>query len=281
MWWIALLVVLCILIILKTNSGFSETSEIPKIIWTYWDDDDIPEVVQKSIDNWKRYSPEYEVRVVTPTNLKTYLPEKDFSTFWPGDMVQRKVDLIRLYLVSKYGGIWTDASIAVKKNHGEIVGRGSNFMGYYREAFTKNHSFPIIENWFFAAPQGSDFVSKWRDEFERTSKFNTIQEYLDDVRAKGIDLQNLSQSNAEYMTPYVSAQVVLSTMSKKDIVNMKLEKSDDGPFKHSTHAKWDPKKAMEWLCNADRLPDMIKIYGNERRAVESDESLKCMYKIFD
>jgi hypothetical protein len=29
------------------------------------------------------------------------------------------------------------------------------------------------------------------------------------------------------------------------------------------------------------LPDLIKIYGNERRAIESDPSLACVNKIFE
>jgi hypothetical protein len=278
MWWLALIVIAIMLIILKTNSSFTHVSEIPRIIWTYWDSDELPDIIQKSVENWKQYSPEYDVRVVTPKTLPYFLPEKDFSNFWPGDVVQRKVDLIRLYLVAKYGGIWSDASVVVKKNHSEIVGTGHDFMGYYREAFTKNKERPVIENWFFAAPQGSDFVAKWRDEFERSANFNKIQDYLNDVKSKGVDFQNMSQSNAEYMTPYISAQVV---MASHGIKNMRLEKSDDGPFRHSTSANWDAKKAMERLCRTDSLPDMIKIYGNERRAVEADPSLKCMYKVFD
>ena len=255
-----------------------ELPEVPKIIWTYWHSDDLPEIINKSIENWKHHSPNYEVRVVTPSNLKVHLPEKDFSTFWPDDFVQRRVDLIRLYLISKYGGIWSDASIAVKKNHDEIIGQGYDFMGYYREAFTKNPKLPVIENWFFAAPPGSEFVTKWRDELARSSQFSTIQEYLHDLEAKGVDFQGMSWENAEYMTPYLSAQYVLMTAG---VQHMKLDKSDDGPFKHSSGANWNPEKAMKWLCDSRNIPDVVKVYGNERRAVEGNESLKCMYKIFD
>jgi hypothetical protein len=71
---------------------------------------------------------------------------------------------------------------------------------------------------------------------------------------------------------------------KADYVKDKLYllPADDGPFRHATRNGWDPKKSMEWICQNDtELPDMIKIYGLERRAVESEPALKCMYKIFE
>lgn len=263
------------------------TQEIPKTIWTYWDSEDLPEMIKKSIENWKKYSPGWTVNMVTPKTLSTFLPEVDFSKFRPGDFVQRKVDLIRLYLIHKYGGVWSDASIAVKKSHDWIVDEqkssGAEFIGYYREGSTKKQEYPVIENWFFAAIPESNFIKNWRDEFENTGNYIDIKDYIEDVKKSGVDIQDIPDPS--YLTPYVSAQVVMQKQMTRDEIKDKIKvlKSDDGPFKHATLNNWDPPKSMKWLCNQpeSELPDVIKVYGNERRAVESDPTLKCSYKIFD
>ena len=288
--WIIVITVLVIIVLwlvwVRQQERFT-LQEIPKTIWTYWDSDTLPEIVQKSIENWKRYSPEWTIHVVTPSNIKEFLPEVDFSKFRPNDFVQRHVDLIRLYLVSKYGGVWSDASIAVKRSHNWIIDeqktKGFEFFGYYRESSTNKQEYPVIENWFFAAVPNSNFVSKWRDEFEKTGQYNDVKKYIEDVKKQGVDIQDIPDPS--YLTPYVSAQAVMQTQMTPDEIKSKIHviKSDDGPFKHSTATDWDPPKSMKWLCDTPNheLPDLIKVYGNERRAVEADESLKCSYKIFD
>jgi len=288
MWWVIVLLFIVVVWLLWSRQQDQFTlKEIPKTIWTYWDSDNLPEIVQKSIENWKRYSPDWTINVVTPSNIKEYLPEMDFSKFRPKDFVQRQVDLIRLHLVSKYGGVWSDASIAVSRSHNWIIdeqkSRGFEFFGYYREGSTKNQDFPVIENWFFAAVPNSQFMNKWRDEFEKTGRYGDVKEYIEDVKKQGVDIQDIP--DPAYLTPYVSAQAVMQTQMTPDEIKNKIHviKSDDGPFKHSTENNWDEPKSVKWLCEQPKheLPDLIKIYGNERRAIDADESLKCSYKIFD
>lgn len=286
MWIIIALIVAVVLwvFMVRQEEGFVD-SEIPKIIWTYWDSENLPEFIQKSIENWRKHCIGWDVRVVTPANLKEFLPDVDFSKFRPGDFVQRKVDLIRLYLIEKYGGLWSDASIAIKRSYDWIIddAKGYEFIGYYREGSTNKPEYPVLENWLFAAIPNCEFVKKWRDEFESTQNYKDINDYIKAVKEKGVDLQIIP--DPAYLTPYVSAQVVMQkSMSPDEIKNkLKFIKSDDGPFKHATENNWDPKKSMKWICDQpqDSLPDVIKVYGNERKAVEADPTLKCTYKIFE
>ena len=59
--------------------------------------------------------------------------------------------------------------------------------------------------------------------------------------------------------------------------------SEEGPYKHSHDNGWDPAKSVQSLCDTPgtELPDLIKVYGNERRAIDADPQLECAYKIFD
>lgn len=284
---IVVLAVVVLWLVATRQREYFTNGTIPKTLWTFWDGENPPEIVQKSLANWRKYSPDWTINLVTPKNLKEFLPDIDFEKFRPKDFIQRKVDLIRLYLIAKYGGVWSDASIAVRRSHDWLVEEaargGYEFIGYYREGSTKNQTYPVVENWLFGAIPNSGFVTKWRDEYEKTGNYKDIKQYLKDVKKSGVDIQDIPDPG--YLTPYVSAQVVMQKqMTPEEIKNkIKVIKSDDGPFKHSTEGGWDPAKSMKWLCDQPEagLPDVIKVYGNERRAVEADESLKCSYKIFD
>ena len=52
--------------------------------------------------------------------------------------------------------------------------------------------------------------------------------------------------------------------------------AEDGPFKHSVTNDWEPAESVKSLCALEttQMPEMIKIYGLERKAMESDPELK-------
>lgn len=284
MWPLVLILVITVLVLVLARgaSGFATTS-IPKRIWTYWDDDELPEFVKKSVDSWRRYSPDWEVVVVTPKTLSNFLPNLNIKNYRPGDFVQRRSDMIRLHLIAEYGGVWSDATVVVRRSHDELTTGDYDLIGYYRESFTTNNDYPVIENWLFAAPPSSGVVTRWRDEFAKTADYENITEYIDSVKNRGVDLQGIPDPG--YLTPYVSLQSVLQTeMTVQEIKNkIKVIKSDDGPFRHATVNGWDPEKSMKWLCtqSTSDTPPVVKIYGNERREVEQNPELRCVYKIFD
>ena len=278
--------VFCLLWLNRRQEPFTQ-EEIPKTIWTYWDSDEFPEIVQKSLDKIRQVNPGWTLNILTPKNLRQYLPDVDIFSFKFADTKPRQSDFVRLHVLPKYGGVWCDASIVPQKSfdwvRDEQQKRGVEFVGYYREGVTTKPEYPVIESWFFACTKGSNFVSKWRDELGVMNTLEKESDYKENVKARGVDIQQTPQP--DYLNVYLAAQAVMQTQMTPDEIKDKIHviKSDDGPFKHSTTNNWDPVKSMKWLCDQpkDELPDVIKVYGNERRAVEADETLKCSYKIFD
>jgi hypothetical protein len=288
--WPFLALVLGVLIIciiwLKHQEPFT-LQEIPKIVWTYWDSDQLPEFIQKSIDKVKQMNFGWKINVLHPGNIREYLTDTDIFSFKFADTKPRQSDFVRLHVLPKYGGVWCDASIVPQTSFEWVIDeqkkRGVEFIGYYREGATTKPEYPVIESWFFACIPGSDFVSKWRDEFGSMNTLDKETEYKDHVTSRGVDIQDIPQP--DYLNVYLSAQAVMQTMMTPDEIKNKIHviKAEDGPFKHSVESDWDEPKSMKWLCDQPKheLPDLIKIYGNQRSAVEADETLKCSYKIFD
>ena len=277
MWVVILVVVVLVVLLLWARR---QEPFIPKTIWTYWDSEDLPEFVSKCIDKWRRLHPDWSITVLNPKNLKDYLPETDIFKLKFADTKPRQSDFVRLYILPKFGGVWADASVIPTRSWDWVIeeqkNKGSDFIGYYRQGATTKSEYPVIESWFFACPKDSVFVSKLRDEMMTMNSLENEADYKENVKARGVDIQNIPQP--DYLNIYLSAQAVMQTQMTTDEIRNKIHvyPSEDGPFKHSVTNDWKPAESVKSLCALEttEMPEMIKIYGNERRAMESDPELK-------
>jgi hypothetical protein len=277
---LAILAVVVLLLLWARRQEPYTSQEIPKTIWTYWDSEDLPDFVSKCIDKWRRLHPDWTIIVLNPKNLKDYLPETDIFKLKFADTKPRQSDFVRLHILPKFGGVWADASVVPTQSWDWVVDeqkkKGSDFIGYYRQGATTKSEYPVIESWFFACPKGSNFVSKLRDEMMTMNSLENEADYKENVKGRGVDIQDIPQP--DYLNIYLSAQAVMQTQMTTDEIRNKIHvyPSEDGPFKHSVTNDWEPAAAIKSLCELEthELPEMIKIYGNERRAMESDPALK-------
>jgi len=102
---------------------------IPKIIHYVWlGTNPIPDEMQKCIDSWKKFMPEYEIRCwgddaiddIDFIFIREALAEKKYAF---------ASDVVRLYALYKYGGIYMDTDVLVYKSfdsllhHKSFIGR--------------------------------------------------------------------------------------------------------------------------------------------------------------
>lgn len=92
-----------------------------KYIWVFWYQglEDAPFIVKKCIESIEKYKNSYEVVVVNKENIKDYLEIPDIIL----RKVEEKIitlthfsDILRMGLLSHYGGIWVDATCYVTSN---------------------------------------------------------------------------------------------------------------------------------------------------------------------
>ncbi len=93
-----------------------ENSE--KIIWQYWGQgfskDDVPEIVQMCFDSVDKYKGTYRIIRLCDEDLHEYieLPEDIWNKYRMGLVgATHFSDLIRIALLTAYGGVWLDATI--------------------------------------------------------------------------------------------------------------------------------------------------------------------------
>ena len=51
-------------------------TKIPKVIYTFWHDDNLPQTVIKCVKSWKKHNPNYTIIILSYTNIDKYV-DKD------------------------------------------------------------------------------------------------------------------------------------------------------------------------------------------------------------
>lgn len=243
---------------IKYKESFTQIESIPKVIYTYWSDENIPEIVNLCIKSWKYYNPQYKIIIINKTNYKNFCDIQDLENLKHNDTVKRESDFIRLATLSKNGGVWMDASIICFTPLPKIT----SFMGYYFDGFTINKKFPVIESWFFACHKNCKFVNDWKNEFFSINNYEKIEDYVANVKSKGIVVDGID--NTEYLCIHVSAQKVLQeNMHYRN--QMVLLKAEDGPYSYLALNNWDIIAAFDWLRSFSNVcGPLIKLRSMER-----------------
>jgi hypothetical protein len=90
----------------------SGTRSIERNIWLLWLQgfDSAPDLVRVCSESWARENPGWRVHLLSRDRLGEHLDE-DFARdlFALGLPPQKTANLIRLYLISRHGGVWADA----------------------------------------------------------------------------------------------------------------------------------------------------------------------------
>ncbi len=114
------------LYVVTSEKNTSVPAECPKIIWTCWwqGKENLPPVVKHCIESIRRYCPDYELRVITSENMEQYvkLPDYIMQKHRKGYIPNAHfADILRLVLLSKYGGIWMDSTVFLTAPLSDII----------------------------------------------------------------------------------------------------------------------------------------------------------------
>lgn len=262
---IILFVLVLVVVYFKRTSYFE--NEIPKIIWTYWKDPNIPPLVQKCIKNWEKYAPEYRIQMITEETVKNWVTPPEW--FWKLTP-PRQSDWIRLYLLDQYGGVWMDASVVLTEPLSNWIPKSGVFL-FHQNGMTINKQYPVYESWFIATNPGHPFIKAYFTDFNSIcEKYgNDGEKYLrsfsDEDRKKVV--QNMSIP--DYLTIYVSAQK-LTQLDGWDPKLIQTRKSEDGPLMWHFKFQWKFEDIAKFFMGPfeGSHPMLIKIVGPDRKALD-------------
>ena len=113
------------------------------IIWQYWHQgiDDAPELIKKCFESVRKHMPDKKQVIITFNTIKNYieLPQRYY------DLLENKKipiaifsDILRVYLLNKYGGTWVDSTIYLTDKIPDDI-MNSNFCVLQKNPETDNH----------------------------------------------------------------------------------------------------------------------------------------------
>jgi hypothetical protein len=271
---LVVVVILSIAFVQKEKKENNPSTAIlpPCIIWTYWNQDEIPQLIKKCIASWRRYHPNHEVRVLHPKNLSQYMDTSKIRVPW-NDSPAREADIIRLHVLAEHGGLWSDASVLLFGPF-PIANQAKDFCGYFIKHVQASDGtqYPAIEIWGFATQKAGTFITKWRDAFMTAGGASkSIDERADAIMAEGVSLGDI-YGMRNYLFGNVTAQFVLQkklppTFHKE---HMLLLDAESGPLKYVIDAQWNSKVAAHALTSSNKYrTGPIKICKSERLYIEN------------
>lgn len=268
----SLCILLLSLVYLKKDRTVEGFSTIPRIIWSYWHDPQIPPKVKKILDERRELLSTWEHRVLDQTTVYDYITRDEFPKGYDELGHAHKADWIRLYILKVYGGCWMDSSIIVNSGHElerlykESLETNSEFTGFYLSSHTLNSvKETYIENWFIMAPPSSPVIELWYEEYTDAVKMGFIR-YKKKVFSF-IDVSNIysTEDDNTYLTQHAALQYVLRhrLRTKPTII---IKDAADSMFKPHVDCEWKSDCVIEYLNKTpkDNQPPYIKLRSNER-----------------
>lgn len=140
---------------------------IPKIIhYTWFSGEPFPEKIQACIDSWHKYMPEYEFVLWDTVRIK------EIDSVWLRESLAKKkwayaADMVRLYAVHKYGGIYLDTDCIIYKSFDDLLDQecfigkenSMHIEGGIQDSYLTSHC--------FGAVAGNSFIAKCLSYYDR------------------------------------------------------------------------------------------------------------------
>lgn len=229
---------------------------IPKIIWTYWHSlDDMPDFVTKCISSWYLYNPNYKINVITSKTISKFLGYQDawkIKHWKNADSVQRISDLVRLFVLTKYGGIWMDASCIVYDSLDWVHDLRKDVVMYYIPDVSEKHGRPVPESWFIGCTRENEFITRVKNEFFGVY---SVSEYI-----SKLDVENLN-FDFEYLLIYLVFKKILEEMKYTGII---LLDASEGPYLYQSLG------GIHTICEMEEKPKFFKFRKNERSEMNEE-----------
>lgn len=244
---------------------------IPRIIWAFWTGPKCPDLIQRCFANWREMCPDFDIRILDEQSVLQYVDA--IPPQLNGAIAPKRADWIRVELLARYGGIWVDASTILTRSLDWVIEEqartNADFVGYYLKRFTRDADYPVVENWFLAAPPQSPFICDLRDEFTDRVIIGSNEEYMATIQREGIyDLVRQNIESPTYLSMHLALQYVLRMRGG---YRLALECAEKGPFLYHDASGWSRTNLKIQLMMrpaAKVLPAIVKLRKPDRRRLD-------------
>ena len=167
-------------IVIGTKSIENFNNNINKKLFIYWAQgfNNAPYLVKKCLLSWKVKNPTWKIVELDDNNLIQYIDiEKDIPSFKNKNITKTAYsDIIRVFLLDKYGGCWCDATTFCNKPLDDWLEQyiQSGFFAFEHPATDR-----LLASWFLYSEPKGYIIKKWKeDTIKYWEKHNKIGSYF-------------------------------------------------------------------------------------------------------
>lgn len=136
-----------------TTSGMG-TTEIPHVVWYYWEGKHEPNVVSFAKHTWKQTFPTMKIKKISENDIEGCRCCKQAET------AMLRSDYARLYVLKKHGGVYLDSTVLGLR---KVKLPPRTFHAFFNERNMMSCHLPVIETSFLASYPNHPLVSNWYD----------------------------------------------------------------------------------------------------------------------
>lgn len=127
-------------------------------VWILWlqGESHAPPLVNRCIESWRALNPGWEIEVLDETSVSSWI---DLPQFPSGTSLNHIANIIRLRLLVRYGGIWTDATTLCLRPLDDWI-ENVHTSGMF--AFSRPQPLRSLANWFIASTPEATLTEAWR-----------------------------------------------------------------------------------------------------------------------
>lgn len=151
-----------------------------KVIYIYWAQKFInaPDIVKKCLLSWKSKNPTWKIIELDDNNLCDYIDiKKEIPNFENKQITKTSYsDIIRIFLLEKYGGCWCDATTFCIEPLDNWLHKyiSSGFFGFNKPCKSR-----LISSWFLYSEKNNYIIQKWREKtIIYWNNHNKVEEYF-------------------------------------------------------------------------------------------------------
>lgn len=180
-------------------------------MWLYWDnktDNNInnknnPAIIDLCYDTVvKHCSNSFEIVRLNKDNIESYIPElKHYKKYMKDLIIAHKVDIYRIMLLYKYGGIYLDSDIIVLRDPVEIMDKLKkyDFVGFGCTGYECKNGYGNPSNWLLASRPNTNLMGNILNKQLKIIKKNKKLDYHDIGKMLiWEELDNLFKQEYEY-----------------------------------------------------------------------------------
>jgi len=209
---IILIVILLLFIIIIYKKKEHINTSIPKKIWVFWNtlEDDAPKIIKYCYQVIRKQCPNYEFNQINPTNYNTYIDDKRVLTLLQNEkiLLTQRSDLLRHYLMKKYGGIWLDSSIILFESLDwiydlDIDDTYEMFM-FKANYHTTNDTKPVLESWLIASKPEAQYNTLILNKFINVLEAPNLEDEFEKLKQDPkIDYQKFKNHQSYHIVYFI------------------------------------------------------------------------------